>query len=103
MPPPSPTSAPPSRPSRRSSSPAAAFANIDIILVSARSEDLAAPAVQQIRDLLAERHRIPPGEPPDVEIRSTAEVAAVLNGITAILTAMLSAIAAISLVVGGVG
>jgi putative ABC transport system permease protein len=82
---------------------ASAFANIDIILVSARSEEQSAPAMEQIRNLLAERHRIPPGQPPDVEIRSTAEVAAVLNGITAILTAMLSAIAAISLVVGGVG
>ena len=53
--------------------------------------------------MLAARHRIAPGEPPDVNIRSTAEVANVLNGITATLTAMLAAIAAISLVVGGVG
>ncbi len=82
---------------------ASAFANIDLMLVSARSEEQTALAEQQIGDLLAQRHRIPPGERPDVEIRSTAEVASVLNGITATMTAMLSAIAAISLVVGGVG
>jgi len=82
---------------------ASAFANIDLMLVSARSEEQTALAEQQIRDLLSQRHHVPPGEPPDIELRSTAEVAAVLNGITAIMTAMLSSIAAISLVVGGVG
>jgi putative ABC transport system permease protein len=82
---------------------ASAFANIDLIIVSARTEELSGPAQRQIRELLAERHHIPPGEPADIDMRSTAEVAAVLNTITAILTAMLSAIAAISLVVGGVG
>jgi putative ABC transport system permease protein len=80
-----------------------AFSNIDVILASARSEAESPLAQQQIRELLAERHRIPPGSPPDIELRNTAEVAAVLNGITATLTAMLSAVAAISLVVGGVG
>ncbi|HSY54476.1 MAG TPA: FtsX-like permease family protein, partial [Opitutaceae bacterium] len=49
------------------------------------------------------RHRIRAGEKPDFEVRSMAEVEAVLNMITGALTAMLSAIAAISLVVGGVG
>ncbi len=82
---------------------ASPFANIDLMLVSARGEEQIALAEQQVRDLLTQRHRIPPGEPPDVDVRSTAEVAAVLNTITAILTAMLSAIAAISLIVGGVG
>ncbi len=82
---------------------ASAFDNIDVILVSARSDEQSPEAQREVRDLLAARHRIAPGEPPDVNIRSTAEVANVLNGITATLTAMLAAIAAISLVVGGVG
>ncbi len=50
-----------------------------------------------------ERHRIPPGEKPDFEVRNTAEVAAVLTAIMGGLAAMLTGIAAISLVVGGVG
>ncbi len=82
---------------------ASPFANIDLMLISARSEEQIPLAMQQVRELLSQRHRIPPGEPPDVDVRSTAEVAAVLNAITGILTAMLSAIAAISLIVGGVG
>jgi putative ABC transport system permease protein len=82
---------------------ASAFSNIDVIFVSARSEALSPKAEQEIRSLLTERHRIPPGDKPDFEVRNTAEVAGVLNIITGALTAMLSAIAAISLVVGGVG
>ncbi len=80
-----------------------AFANIDLVFVSARSETLSPKAEQEIRALLMERHRVPLGEKPDFEVRNTAEVASVLNIITGALTAMLSAIAAISLVVGGVG
>ena len=79
------------------------FEGVDVLLISARSEEQTAQAEQQIRGLLADRHKIPPGEPPDLDVRSTAEVAAVLNTITGIMTAMLAAIAAISLVVGGVG
>jgi putative ABC transport system permease protein len=80
-----------------------AFTNVGVILVSARSEALSRQAEREIRALLSERHHIPPGESPDFEIRNTAEVEAVLNGIMLSLTAMLAAIAAISLVVGGVG
>jgi putative ABC transport system permease protein len=80
-----------------------AFSNVDVILVSARSEALSSQAEKEIRSLLTERHRIAPGEQPDFQVRNTAEVAAVLSVITGSMTAMLAAIAAISLVVGGVG
>ncbi|MSQ97211.1 MAG: FtsX-like permease family protein [Gemmataceae bacterium] len=80
-----------------------AFKNVGFLLVSARSEELSAQAEKEIRSLLMQRHRILPGEAPDFEVRNTAEVANILNIITGTLTAMLSAIAAISLVVGGVG
>jgi putative ABC transport system permease protein len=79
------------------------FSNVDVIMLSARSEELSRQAEQEVRALLLERHRIPPGERPDFEIRNTAEVANLMNVITGALTAMLAAIAAISLVVGGVG
>jgi putative ABC transport system permease protein len=79
------------------------FNNVDFIVVSARSEQVSAEAEQQIRSLLFERHRLAPGERPDFEVRNTADIAAVLAIITGTLTLMLSAIAAISLVVGGVG
>jgi putative ABC transport system permease protein len=80
-----------------------AFANIDVVFVSAKSESLSSKAEQEIRTLLTERHRIPRGEKADFEVRNTADVANVMAIIMGSLTAMLSGIAAISLVVGGVG
>ncbi|MFQ3651915.1 MAG: ABC transporter permease [Gemmataceae bacterium] len=79
------------------------FNNVAALLVSATSEQLAQKAEQEIRALLAERHRISPGQPPDFQINNTIEIANVLGTITTSLTLMLSAIAAISLLVGGVG
>jgi putative ABC transport system permease protein len=82
---------------------ASAFTNVDAILASARSEFVSSQAEREIRTLLSERHRIPPGEPRDFEVHNTDEIAKVFGVITGTLTAMLAAIAAISLVVGGVG
>jgi len=79
------------------------FANVGYALVSAKSEEVMSLALQEIRVLLSERHRIPPGSKPDFEVRNMAEVENIFNMIMGALTAMLSAIAAISLVVGGVG
>jgi putative ABC transport system permease protein len=79
------------------------FANVGFAMVSARSDKLTDQAVREIKVLLMERHRIPNGEKPDFEVRNMAEIENIMNIITGTLTAMLSAIAAISLVVGGVG
>ena len=79
------------------------FANVGVALVSAKSEELTAQALDEITVLLKERHRIPAGEKADFEVRNMAEVENVLNMITGALTAMLAAIAALSLMVGGVG
>jgi len=80
-----------------------AFSNVDLVFVSARSEALSARAEREIIALLRERHRLPAGEKADFEVRNTAEVAAVMGAIMGGLAAMLTGIAAISLVVGGVG
>ena len=79
------------------------FMNINAIMVSAKTEALSTQAEREIRAVLLERHRIPPGSPPDFQIRNSIEALAVLNIVTGSLTAMLASIAAISLVVGGVG
>ena len=80
-----------------------AFSNVDVVFVSARSEFLSSQAEREIKALLTERHRLPPGEPLDFEVKNTSDVAKVFGAIMGTLTAMLAAIAAISLVVGGVG
>ena len=79
------------------------FSNVDVIMLSARSEAQSAHAVKEVEALLAERHNIAPGAKNDFQVQNTVEIARVFNIITASMTAMLSAIAAISLVVGGVG
>jgi putative ABC transport system permease protein len=79
------------------------FNNVHVIVVSARSPALMGQAEQEIRNLLSERHRIAPGQPPDFVVQNSTEVANVLSIITTTMTVMLSSIAAISLLVGGVG
>ncbi len=79
------------------------FSNVSAILVSAKTEQVMRDAEFEVRSLLMERHRISPGELPDFQVRNMTEVANVLNIITTTLTLMLSSIAAISLIVGGVG
>ena len=79
------------------------FSNVDVIMLSARSEAQSSQAVKEVETLLAERHKIAPGGKNDFEVNNTVEIARVMNIITVGLTAMLSAIAAISLLVGGIG
>jgi putative ABC transport system permease protein len=79
------------------------FDSVNVILVSARSVVGARDAQAEITQLLAERHHILPTEPLDFTVQDTAEIAGILATITGTLTMMLAAIAAISLLVGGVG
>jgi len=79
------------------------FNNINAILVSARSVDVMASAENEIKNLLSGRHRIPPGQPTDFNVQNTTEIANVFGIVTGTITAMLAAIAGISLLVGGVG
>jgi len=79
------------------------FANIDQLLAAARSPEEIPTAIQQITDLLHERHRIHPGEPDDFTIRDMTEMTNTLTSTTRLMTNLLLAVAMISLVVGGVG
>jgi putative ABC transport system permease protein len=79
------------------------FDNVHAIMASARSMALMAQAQAETDQLLLERHRIQAGEPRDYKVANTTEIANVLGMITGTLTLMLSSIAGISLVVGGVG
>jgi putative ABC transport system permease protein len=58
---------------------------------------------REIRHLLADRHRIAPGQPNDFQVQNTTEIAKALGVVTGVMTAMLASIAGISLLVGGVG
>ncbi len=79
------------------------FADIDHIMVSARSTDQIPAAIRQISAVLRERHRIRPGEPDDFSIRDMTEMSKALSSTTTLMTNLLLCVAMISLVVGGVG
>jgi ABC-type antimicrobial peptide transport system permease subunit len=79
------------------------FANIDQILAAAQSSDEIPAAIQQITDVLRERHHIRPGEPDDFVIRDMTEMTKTLTSTTTLMTNLLLCVAMISLVVGGVG
>jgi putative ABC transport system permease protein len=79
------------------------FDKIDVIFAAARSSQRMDQAEYEIRQLLMERHRIRHGDPPDFEVHTTTEIANMFSKIMGTMTALLSAIAGISLLVGGVG
>ena len=79
------------------------FANIDQILAGARSAEEIPAAIQQVKDLLHERHHLRPGEPDDFTIRDMTEMTKTLTSTTNLMTNLLLCVAMISLVVGGVG
>jgi putative ABC transport system permease protein len=74
-----------------------------VIMVSATSPADTARAEEQIAALLRQRHRILPGMEDDFRVRNLAEFAAAQQEGTRTLTLLLASIAAVSLLVGGIG
>ena len=62
-----------------------------------------ADRADQIRDLLRQRHRLQPNEEDDFTIRNLAEILASQEAASRVLSLLLAAVAAVSLVVGGIG
>ena len=80
-----------------------AITHINMIFTSAKSEALSAQASDEITTVLRERHKIQDGQEDDFQIRTQAELVKTFSSISNILTILLSAIAGISLLVGGIG
>jgi putative ABC transport system permease protein len=74
-----------------------------VIFVSALSPEATERAQAQLTTLLRDRHRIVPGVEDDFSIRNLAEVGAAFEQGTRTLTLLLASIAAVSLLVGGIG
>jgi putative ABC transport system permease protein len=58
---------------------------------------------EQVEALLRERHRIGAGEEDDFAVRNISEIVATRTATTSIMSTLLGAVAAISLIVGGIG
>ena len=80
-----------------------ALPRIQQISVSAISSDATSAAKDQITNLLRERHQIRPGQPDDFRVNNLTEVAEAAEATTQVMTMLLGSIAAVSLLVGGIG
>jgi len=76
---------------------------INMIFVSAVSSKLMDAAEEEVSQLLRQAHRIRPGQDDDFSINNQTEIMAMASSIFKTLTLLLGAIAAVSLLVGGIG
>jgi ABC-type antimicrobial peptide transport system permease subunit len=79
------------------------FVNVDMLMAKAASAAQIPEAIEQITGLLRELHRLPSDRGNDFEIRDMSEVIRMISRATGLVSALLLVVAAISLVVGGVG
>ncbi len=73
------------------------------IYASAIAEDASDAAVAEITRTLKETHRIREGQENDFQVRTQAELMTMMNSTSSMMTALLTAVASISLVIGGIG
>jgi putative ABC transport system permease protein len=80
-----------------------ANANVSMILISARDGVATSKVQSDTENLLRERRKIIPGREDDFNVNDMTQIAAAMTGTTTLLTSLLGAVAAISLLVGGIG
>jgi len=73
------------------------------IMVEATASEATARAQQDITTLLRDRHHIAPGDDDDFSIRNLSEIADARQQGTQTMTLLLASVAAVSLLVGGIG
>ncbi|HEX6851177.1 MAG TPA: ABC transporter permease [Candidatus Polarisedimenticolaceae bacterium] len=76
---------------------------IGMIQASAKSPELVPVAMEEIDALLRQRFRVPPGGEAPFSMRSQEEIASQANQMSRTLSMLLASVAAISLLVGGIG
>ena len=73
------------------------------IYVQATGPDTTQRALADVQALLRDRHHIPPGGEDDFSLRNLSEVASAQQQGTETMTTLLASVAAVSLLVGGIG
>jgi putative ABC transport system permease protein len=76
---------------------------VGTLMVQAMSPEAMDSAIQEMEELLRERHRILPGLEDDFTIRNLTEVFAAQETSAQVMSILLGAIASVSLIVGGIG
>jgi putative ABC transport system permease protein len=77
--------------------------DVSSIMVSARDGVSTEKVQADIESLMRERRKIRPGADPDFNVRDLKEISSAMTQTTRVLTTLLAAVAAVSLLVGGVG
>ncbi len=77
--------------------------SVGAILVKVTEPGRMGEAELQIRELLRQRHHLQPNEDDDFALRNLSEVLASQEAASRVLSLLLAAVAAVSLVVGGIG
>ncbi|MBR5720404.1 MAG: ABC transporter permease [Bacteroidales bacterium] len=76
---------------------------LESIYCSAVSEDMTEKAIDELTEILRENHKLLANDEDDFTIRSQQELSSMMSSTTDTLTILLSCVAAISLIVGGIG
>jgi putative ABC transport system permease protein len=76
---------------------------IHMIMASATTEEASEEAVKETQSIMLQMHKIKSDGDPDFEVASLTQMLNMMSTIMAVLSAFLVAIAAISLIVGGIG
>lgn len=79
------------------------ISHFNMLFASATSEEESELAATEITYILRSNHHIKQGADDDFDIRTQEELLTTMSSITQLLTVLLTAIAAISLIVGGIG
>jgi putative ABC transport system permease protein len=74
-----------------------------VLMASASSPDTTERAVKQVESILRQRHHVEDGREADFQIRTQKEFQEMQESIYGLLTTLLVVVAAISLIVGGIG
>src|SRR5579864_8305721 len=77
--------------------------SINQIIVQVNDPTQMTAVQQSIEQLLRTRHRIQSGQTDDFNVRNNADIISRVSGVTQTLTILLGGVAAVSLVVGGIG
>lgn len=79
------------------------FNNVNMILVSLYSLEDLEPAKEEITALIRQRHKLAPHAEDDVKLIDTTEISNTIGSVSKLMTVLLTTVASISLLVGGIG
>jgi putative ABC transport system permease protein len=79
------------------------FQSINMMNVSLHSMEDVDEAKREITSLLRQRHKLAGYQDDDFMLRDTKEIMSTIGSVTSLMTVLLTAVAAISLLVGGIG